>query len=546
MKTLIGIFVLCSSLNLNCRVEITGRLVGHNGKPMQLAHVSTPDRTGSLTVVAVADDNGVFRFTTDKLGRLSIVFSGTNHQPLTANLFISESIHSPLPIDVSLAANVRPETIDSVLIIGDFNRFKFETGTKMQRGSDGKYFVNLDTRDDTLKYQILLFHPGVDQTEQHSINGSMSNSYEYDLGGDYRSVLYSPGHTVRVVFDPASMPESSPQPSINIHNEWEQAYVQYRERNADRFRYIWDTQQAMAASNSAEQIMARVTDSVRREILHEFSNESDKDLRRILLMSYLQIPWYTSIDERSKKLAEEILSSVAPDSYLWSDASVMLQTTFTTGDITRYEDYIMAAHKAEKDTNTVPWALLQVLDLATAVNPNADIMPILSLLKRRFPGSSAIDMANKQYDPGRAIMVGKTVPDFSFASLEDSTKFFSRESFKGKYLLIDLWATWCGPCRGEMPFLHAAFDKFHDHNIDFLSISLDGKPEDIAKYRNGKWKMPWHHVFSNGVFKSKAAEIFQTPYIPFTILIAPDSKIIAISNKLRGESLEKTLSETLH
>ena len=80
---------------------------------------------------------------------------------------------------------------------------------------------------------------------------------------------------------------------------------------------------------------------------------------------------------------------------------------------------------------------------------------------------------------------------------------------KGKIYLIDLWATWCGPCVGEMEILHEVYQKYKDNGFEILSISFDVSPKEVKAFRKKDWKMPWLHAFSEGQFASKAAKIFE-------------------------------------
>jgi thiol-disulfide isomerase/thioredoxin len=149
------------------------------------------------------------------------------------------------------------------------------------------------------------------------------------------------------------------------------------------------------------------------------------------------------------------------------------------------------------------------------------------------------------YSPYRAVMPGKMVPDFRFVSIDNPDVVYTRESMMGKYYMIDFWAVWCGPCRAEMPGLHAAYEKFHGPNFEIISLSFDPTPDKVAKYREDKYPMPWLHSFIDGGFDSEAAEAFEVAGIPKPVLVGPDGTIVATESELRGENLEKTLAKYL-
>ena len=93
--------------------------------------------------------------------------------------------------------------------------------------------------------------------------------------------------------------------------------------------------------------------------------------------------------------------------------------------------------------------------------------------------------------------------------------------------------------------MHDVYEKFKGKNFEILSVSFDQKVADVAKFRGDKWKMPWMHAFSEGVFNSKAADIFEVAGIPKPILVSPDGVIMAMDSDLRGEKLEQTLTKYL-
>jgi len=150
-----------------------------------------------------------------------------------------------------------------------------------------------------------------------------------------------------------------------------------------------------------------------------------------------------------------------------------------------------------------------------------------------------------QLDPNKAVAKGKPVPDFE-VTLMNSDEQVSNKSLLGQYYLMDFWAVWCGPCRAEMPRIHEAYKEFKGDNFTILSLSFDRKPEDVDKYREETWPMPWLHTFLEGGFRNELSQRFEVMGIPKPILVNPEGKIVAVGDELRGEGLHETLSKFLN
>ncbi len=269
------------------------------------------------------------------------------------------------------------------------------------------------------------------------------------------------------------------------------------------------------------------TDSVKNAKVSDFLNNESKELKAQL----------SQVEDEAKKLQAEFAAaspekqnSLAFKNSLQAKAAILqnrqrqILKTFITGH-----------------TNS----FLSIIALSMLGNHAADMAEmenLYSLLSPQLKNTQTAKTFRKSIDAAKVTAVGSVAPNFTQNDVNGQP--VSLSSFKGKFVLIDFWASWCGPCRQENPNVVKAYNKYKNKKFTVLGVSLD-RPDArnswLAAIKNDG--LVWTQVSDLKFWNNEVAQLYNITAIPANFLLDPEGRIIA--RDLRGEDLDKKLAEVL-
>jgi thiol-disulfide isomerase/thioredoxin len=213
-------------------------------------------------------------------------------------------------------------------------------------------------------------------------------------------------------------------------------------------------------------------------------------------------------------------------------------------------DELYAKYEKDKSGAGAEVLLLKAALYLQVFDDTPKAAKILKKVKADYPGTPAAgrvdqilaslekrEAAQKVQD---SLVGGTEFPNFEVTDLDG--KPLSVSAQKGKVVLIDFWATWCGPCVQELPNVLAAYEKYHDKGFNVIGISLDQKKDALTDFIEQR-KIPWPQFFDGKGWGNELAQKYGINSIPATYLLDKDGKILA--KGLRGEALDEAIAKAL-
>lgn len=226
------------------------------------------------------------------------------------------------------------------------------------------------------------------------------------------------------------------------------------------------------------------------------------------------------------------------------------QTEDALADELKAYDALIAKYRPTKSEGVAD-AIYVEATLYSKVLQNYDkATQLLQTVKADYPRSRAafaatemldqLDLEKESHAIAASLKPGLAFPDFAEKDIKGAP--ISISQYKGKVVLVDFWATWCGPCVAELPNVQAAYAKYHPKGFEIVGISLDQSADKLKSFITEK-NMTWQQYFDGRGWESKLGKKYGVNSIPATYLLDGDGKIVA--KNLRGPALERELERLL-
>jgi thiol-disulfide isomerase/thioredoxin len=528
--------VACSRANTPRQLAIHGTILGADGKPMPMAHARIWRDPFNPAVMVQSDRNGSFRLKTSlKPGVYTLDFSGVGHHSAEVNLWVDRDR------DFKIKARLRTHRI-----VESPKELRLET--KNEQGQigqfpllpqiDGTWTADVEAPGKELRYRVFGAAWLVEGVPfRFGINGTQGNTFEPTADHNYMSLIPLTNGRAHIVFDPRQLPQGN-QPAQMTFDAKDDDLAAAWQVDQDRDAIL--NLQTLPRTGSAEEKRAaheRITAFRKRHADRwdaALAQETRPRVRQALGAALLLFggpdktpvlkafpsdhPFWTQVGDTELSIAIAYADKASSQALM--------------GLVLDRRDPEMAARLVQMSFRSVrPEQVEKAFTELEALRPKH---PVLQKVRTQMKQDQA------RFAPGQKM------PDFRLPSLEDPKVVHTQESFRGRHLLIDFWATWCGPCVSELPGLHKSYEAYKGRGLEVLSLSLDRSPEAIATFRGSqKLPMPWKHAFLEGGMNHPLCQTLQVKGIPRLFLLGPDGTILATEDSLRGEALKHTLEGIL-
>lgn len=540
------VFLIAISLLIGCSTDkekgnVSALITDADGNPIPVYGVQVIDvNDGWLGVPEnsfVGRNDQTASFTLPQDQPVILKFIAPGYRPVFTFLMPD---FKPIDFEVSLSSLALPEDLNPT-VVGNFNNFDNREAVKMEENEDGTWSANIETELDTIHYTIninsMISPPG--SSGQIIINPN-SRGFERSFFSEF--IKPDGEMSVTLKFDPTELPSEEVESDLKITTEQSSIIngvaAVYTKMTEEYMDFVFETvkhQQSGESGNYKHDFKPFITklDSINKDYDHNTVSLAI-DLNKLRFPNEIGL---------SKTQSTELLKRISTDSPLWMIHPTSLSNVLTESGVESYIDLIHDIAQNSPYPQLRGEALFNLIQHYHQNENEEEWHTAFFDLVSNYPDHFRTGFAYQNFAPEQPITEGKPLVYEEFRSLNgDET--LNLHNLEESYLLIDFWATWCGPCIAAMPKLHDLHDEFKDSDFAIVSISVDEDVNQVHSFQN-EWEMPWYNAHE----KQQSSKIRELGIVgvPHYVLLGPDRMVLSKDQALlQSERLPDLLNSYLN
>ena len=428
------------------------------------------------------NNDGTFKIKLPRADEYRIIFAHPDYEPVPLTIQCCEKKEYSLNVTMD-----RYKKSPSYKVISELNKFNLRSGLIEMKKKGGIFkaiIENIPEKNKTLKYQILTQYV-------RSLNG---NKYidEHDLSGDFFSEVKVKDGKAVIIFDDSKLRSGDSKASMkNIKGL---ALEVAKQNFITEFFKLWPIFKKKEKNKSDEEKLTYLYNKCKKT-MEFFSNPEDKHAYVAFINMYL-----SHFTKKFEKDMEDVVKYAISNkrfagidrNLMYAVANKLIENKLKTATSKEEKNKIrgqayIRLFKSLLENKLLPARRINVMSSIAGsykypLKDNGNYKVWAHKIIREFPGSWAAESSKKGLN--QIAMIGKPAPAFEYESRDGNM--IKLSDLRGKFVLLDIWATWCGPCIGEIPNMIESYEKIDKNKIEFVSVCIDIEKEKLKKYTTEK------------------------------------------------------------